>query len=131
MKHDLLDIVATQEAAVSTEFSCREQLKRPNIESHTTELYTEMLEEAIECHSTPIPLDQCKLPQLVLVRICKKYQQDPQYKQRFGEAISRHFVLLGELAQAPNHVIVISTADSKIYSGYHSDIFEIVPTQEC
>jgi hypothetical protein len=81
------------------------------------------LDKISECQDRlkPVELDRVHLPQLPLVRA---KENDLPFNT------NETYVCLGEIAQMPGHVVVFDHKTGQIYSGYHSDRFEIIPASE-
>ena len=144
--NDLLSIVEEQSIANNTEFQIREaieeankQLKLPQmkrtlqestieVEDQLTEL-KQLLKVNTETATIPIPIDTCVLPKLVLVRFVE--EEVNRWIDILGTDAKHHFILLGEVAQAPTHVVIVSVVSYKTISMIHAESLEIVPPDEC
>lgn len=146
MKHDLLSVVDEQSGAVEWEFDLRKnlentkaQLALPRMERNGQESDAELegdikdIEEdintAVKTHETPINLSDCAMKQIVLVRFTADEQA--RWRSIIGSDANHPFILLGEIAQASGHVVISSIMSGKTHSSIHSEVLEVVPTQEC
>lgn len=125
-------VVELQVSAVLEEFQLKEDLGSLDAsEMDCAQAIHEQINKCSEIHRTPVSLADCSLPgNLVQVRLARdcigKYShmfnpQDVKYNQ---------FTLMGDYANAAHHVMVIGNSTGRAYCMLHSDLFEIIPTQE-
>lgn len=82
----------------------------------------------------PIPLGRIHLPQLPFVRLDPNDPENqPEHMKKYNQPFDakKTYICLGEIAQMPGHVVVLDYITGEIYSGYHTERFEIIPVNEC
>lgn len=128
-------VVEVQIEAVISEFDLRDELKNADIEDLENEKYVKAMktdiEKALATHSTPYNLGNCELPgNLVKVRLTADAIEE--YGNHFdaGDVGMNVFTFIGDYASAPHHVMVFGNSSGRAYFMWHSDLFEIIPTQE-
>lgn len=65
-------------------------------------------------------------PRLTLVRLRKEFAAD--YAGILDSDAS--YVFMGVIRQMPGHCVVARMTDGKLYVGYHSSAFEIIPKED-
>lgn len=68
-----------------------------------------------------------KIKNLTMVKLNTTSQEYKEYKKIFGPS---HYIFLGEITNMPGHCVICSYDTGKIYSGYHTDNFVVVPENE-
>ena len=142
MKCDIKEVVRWQDQNVISEFNVNDMIEQTeqDLEKETDpEEIKELVDDVIRYkearadyknnHETPINLSDCILPQLTLVRFTNRTTRSLHYID--GADFRNTFILLGDTAQAPGHVTIISQVSMKIYTMIHSEELEVVPPQEC
>lgn len=128
-------VVEVQRDAVISEFDLRDELKNADPEDLVNEKFVKamvtQIDEAVKTHTTPYNLGNCELPgNLVKVRLTAEAIEE--YGSRFdaGDVKANVFTFIGDYASAPHHVMVFGNTSGRAYFMWHSDLFEIIPTQE-
>jgi hypothetical protein len=146
MKYDILSVVDSQYGHVELEFDLRNDLTKwkelltiPQMEREDRESDAEILgiiddikaeiEEVKLKHETPVPLGDCVLPRVAIVRVVEKDRN--HLRNWMGKDADNHFLFIAEVAQAKGHVVIISQLSQKTYTMVHTEYLEIVPPQEC
>ena len=151
MKHSLEEAVRWQYSEVEQDFDTQREieeleaiLKLPiskrDLEESDIEITDEIgfqknkLAKHKKNHETPISLTECILPQMARIRV--KASSKKHYKENLSHVVTEEelkwgFFLLGEVMQAPSHIIVISDISGRTISMLHTDDFELIPTQSC
>ena len=122
-------VVELQESAVWKEFQLRE-----NVDTSGPDCAQAIQEQINKCsviHRTPVSLAECSLPgNLVHVRLAKEHMAEYSYIFETQDVKCNQFTLMGDYANAAHHVMVIGNTTGRVYCMLHSELFEIIPTQE-
>ena len=98
------------------------------------EAYNNDRKESIEEYKErlkPQNLSLVHLPQLPLVRLDPNAPENgPDYQQYNVFDPKKTYLCLGEIAQMPGHVVILDYRTGQIFSGYHTERFEIIPVSE-
>lgn len=129
-------LVATMEY-----FNCDMDIELAKLDgdTKTIELIEEQKAEQKVLHKTPVNLADCQIvEQLAVIRLTNEALDNHKesVKQKCSYYDERdikfnHFILMGEVAQAQGHIVVVGTSSKQTYIMVHSSDFEIIPTQEC
>ncbi len=128
-------VVEVQLAAVISEFELRDEFESSDVEDLEREEYVSamktQIEEAERTHSTPYNLGNCELPGN-LVKVQLTADAIEEYGRHFdaGDVKTNVFTFIGDYASAPHHVMVFGNTSGRAYFMWHSDLFEIIPTQQ-
>lgn len=137
------EVVAKQADAVSTEYDHNESIKFEEArlpefrDDEVIAEYQSLSDESNKIHSTPVNLSECTIAEkLCRIRLTTKslhkYKTASHYKDSIEQSDLKWnmFYLIGEIAQAPGHIIVLGQS-GKNYIMIHSSEFEVIPPQEC
>ena len=127
MKYEIEEVVKSQSEASEHQFILEQELKDEDDKAHQIALKVE-IGEYKRLHETPVLLKDCILPKVALVRVRRDCKEKMKWMKDDAHS---NFVLIGEVMQAPNHVVLLSAETGTIYQMVHSIDLEVVPPQEC
>lgn len=131
IKLDPLEVIRQQELAEQAAYDLKHEDPEPaDISPEEHRLREEERHEALT-HSQetlkPVPLHRLKLPKILVVRFVKNHPEN----MGIGFSPNLHFILIGENAQMPGHVIVQCVKDAHpTLFNIHVDRLELVPVSE-
>jgi hypothetical protein len=122
IKYNLVDLVEHQRQVESVLWDAE---RKQGIWEYSKNSEQDRLDEIANFKEKlkPVNLIEIHLPQLPLVKVAENASG---YGLKKGDV----YVVLGEIAQMPGHVVVLNHNTGEVKSGYHTENFEIIPVNE-